>query len=239
MQKAGALSVNIRCSGSVHKLTIYPDGPLILYHHASRSEEDRQVNRALWSLGKDAPKCMQVLIAWRKYLAGRLSVYDREFDLIPRRLHPLIKERRSVGIKRSMAKKTVDPLRQSLSERLAGRISREFSQAFKLVRYQGRYRLSGATLVCYPDMKFSGPEDIAGSSYKLAAHISHRWLNRVFLKGLSIVDGYLVLDVLARDGQKLAARALREEASTTRVRSYHTHNCIIVDGKLSWIDNNQ
>ncbi|MBT9140623.1 MAG: hypothetical protein DDT30_01201 [Dehalococcoidia bacterium] len=77
-------SVNVRCSGRMHKISIMPDGAFVLHNH-TKAEIDAE--RILAALGGGLCRCVQVLDAWRQ-----LNDRRRKEKLLPVGLRSNFKE---------------------------------------------------------------------------------------------------------------------------------------------------
>ncbi len=200
-------SVRVRCSGSLHRISITGRGAVLLHDH-----KDLQAERAMQVIGGEKCRCMEILDAWRKGIPHRL----------PPALRPLLY---AAGEKRSQRVKTrscTDWLSLPVCSRVAARtrgITMEELEKCSYRRSQsswaggnheclglvGKPGISGSS-----DRVWSSNGKWSGNDSYIHAVVPLTWLVRVYQRGLAVVDGCFVLDVLSEDEKGYTVLAGRQ-----------------------------
>lgn len=201
-------TAQVRCSGKLHKISLTETGRLIFHGHDKGFIAQEQAYAAL---GGEPCRCYEVLKNWRIYLARDLK---RNISKIPREFHKLIKEKEDLGLQREISQiKTKDPLKHyTLEKRIEIRTRKIAIQELDRCGYRrSRSNWAGGVhkirvYICNSplDVKISGESEEVwsdngkwrGNNSIIKVQVYTHWLPRVYKKGISVVGGNFVLDVL-------------------------------------------
>jgi len=186
-------SVKVRCSGSLHTISLIDRGALVLHDH------DIEAERALVALGGEPCRCLQVLDAWRK----------RDRAKLPGQLRPALDASIARRETRRENRSFTDPLiSKSLVSRAALRSASVATAELKKCSYRrSETRWAGGDHVARAHV---GEPGISGDSVRVwsengkwsgtdsyvTASVPLNWLRRVHRRGLASIDGVFVLDIL-------------------------------------------
>ncbi|KNZ70325.1 hypothetical protein Tfer_0885 [Thermincola ferriacetica] len=200
-KKKPVVSVRVRCEGALHTISITPSGAVVLHDHP-----DIKADRAFEALGGEPCRCLKVLETWRRGV--KLPFYRRD---LPAGLRPAFDAGREKAAARRRRNAKADPLSVPFATRAAARVARLAGKALETCSYR-RSRTSwagGNHEVC---VRIGDPV-ISGSSSRVWSHngkwpgtdsyvsaaVPLQWFSRVWRRGLAVVDGCFVLDVLSED----------------------------------------
>jgi len=223
-------SARVRCSGQLHAISITGRGAVILHAHNLKSE------RTMVALGGEPCRCLQVLEAWRA----------RDRKSLPEGLRPALD-----ATTRREKKKRVDPLSLPLRDRLTKKmqeIARSNILSANYRRSQSTWAGGDHVVLVYPDRgilpaSISGGSDRvwsnngkwSGNNSYIHATLSPLWLIRVYKRGLAVVDGSFVLDIITQDDKGITVLAGKQgrgfEVNPAQAR-------VIFDGdtpRLRWV----
>ena len=186
-------SVKVRCSGSLHTISLSGRGALVLHNH------DIEAERALVALGGEPCRCLQVLGAWRK----------RDRKILPADLRPALDASIARRETRRENRSFTDPLiSKSLVSRAALRVAEVATAELKRCSYRrsetrwaggdhvarahvGEPGISGDSVRVWSENgKWSGTDSYVTASVPLS------WLRRVHRRSLSVIGGAFVIDIL-------------------------------------------
>ena len=181
----------------------------MLHDHPARTEE-----KAFEVLGGAECRCLQVLEAWRK----------RRKEDLPASLRPALKAAEERHQERRKAVAMSDPLLVPVEYRIARRITSLAKDCLEECSYRrSTSKWAGGDHTCTVDFIFdqsqkpsiSGWADKvwsdnrkwSGNDSYITACIPLRWYSSVWKRGLAVVDGYFVLDVLGEDEKGIVVLA--------------------------------
>ena len=173
----------VRCSGHMHTITLTESGALVLHDHP-----DLITERALVALGGKLPRCLAILEAWKQ----------KDRATLPPALRPAFDKRMKKLWQRASNKYNCDPLDTPIFERTVEKATTLAHITLGKCAYK-RQEWPGNT-----DRIRIGKPDICGMAVTqkktiITVTIPPVWLARVYRRGLAVVDGWFVLDVLAED----------------------------------------
>jgi hypothetical protein len=196
-----SISCRVRCSGALHTISLMKDGALVLHDHPNRAEAER----AFVALGGEPCRCLQVLDTWRK----------RERSALPADLRPALDAIR----KKKRFQCGMDPLTVPLRLRAEARIKKLAEAALEQCSYR-RSETSWAGGDHIVSAKIGDPAISGfgrrvwsengkwpGTDSYITATVPLSWFSSVYRRGLAIVDGSFVLDVLAEDAKGITVLA--------------------------------
>lgn len=203
-----AVEVRVQCEGQLHRVVLADSGKLAFPDHEGLLED-----MTLAALGATAlPRCAQVLLAWREGRPGPLPKGLRE-RLLWSRSHARPVER-------------IDPLTKPKEWRFECRLEQELRAAWDATCYRKKWdmfvtvKLSSVPMVTAQSTKLWRPQHRWPSvRQEVVLQADIRWLSRVWLRGLAVVDGHLVMDVLEERDGELVVWAGRQG------RGYGVHTC--------------
>lgn len=186
-------SVRVRCSGSLHTISLSDRGALVLHDH------DPEAERALVALGGKPCRCLQVLEAWRT--SNRAS--------LPADLRPALDAANAIHEERRKNRSFTDPLADtSFVRRAKMRVAATATAELKKCSYRrsetrwaggdhivgvnvGEPGISGDSVRVWSENgKWSGTDSYINATVPLS------WLRRVYKRGMAVVGGVFVLDIL-------------------------------------------
>lgn len=183
----GIITGQVRCSGRMHRISIPTKGPIKLHNH---TRAELVAERIMIALGGQPCRCIQVLNAWRTRDKTKIPSWATElFDRL----------RAPININRILLRKLLwrtDPLTTPMRERVQRRLSKLMISSIRSCTYPAIDIIS----ICA--VALSLPPDAIPMVAKIK-NVTHvqlgllRWYNEVYKKGLAIVDGVFVLDVLS------------------------------------------
>jgi len=180
------VSATIRCNGRMHRIVLTKSGRLVLVDHPDLAAE-----RAMVALGGEKCRCLEVLDCWR---LGRLAE-------LPRILQVQRNEAAMLAARRYMLTEKVDPLEISWRRCFALRRNNALIHLAQLLLEQTDYMRSVAF------RRFTvriGPKAIDCTVWwkgrtawqaDISVLMLPQWYDRVYRRGLAVVDGIFVLDV--------------------------------------------
>ncbi len=197
----------VRCSGRMHTVTLTESGALVLHDHP-----DLITERALVALGGKLPRCLAILEAWKQ----------KDRATLPPVLHPALNEAQKKTKERVMRNTFTDPLSVSFRTRAEERVKKiaeDLLQKCAYRRSQSRWA-GGNHIACArvgePHI-CGGSEQVrsengkwTGTNSYVSATVPISWFTRVYRRGLAVVDGWFVLDVLTEDEKGFTVLAGRQ-----------------------------
>jgi hypothetical protein len=167
----------------MHTITLTESGALVLHDHP-----DLITERALVALGGKLPRCLAILEAWKQ----------KDRATLPPALRPAFDKRMKKLWQRASNKYNCDPLDTPIFERTVEKATTLAHITLGKCAYK-RQEWPGNT-----DRIRIGKPDICGMAVTqkktiITVTIPPVWLARVYRRGLAVVDGWFVLDVLAED----------------------------------------
>lgn len=196
-------SVRVRCDGHLHTISLTPSGAIVLHDHPDRAE----VERAFAALGGEPCRCLQVMDAWRR----------KNRSALPADLRPAFDEARARAEKRS--RRAIDPLTIPFVSRASARVTKLAKAALESCSYRRsktrwaggdhivRVRIGQPGISGYGERVWSSNGKWPGTDSYIIATISLSWFTRVYRRGLAVVDGCFVLDVLSEDEKGITVLA--------------------------------
>lgn len=207
-----AVEVRVQCEGQSHRVVLADSGKLAFPDHEGLFED-----MTLAALGDaELPRCAQVLLAWREGRSGPL----------PRRLREELSRSGSRAHQRRPVE-SVDPLTKPKEWRLERRLERELRAAWDATCYRKKkwdmhvtVKLGSVPMVTAQSTKLWRPRhNLPSVRQEVTLQADIRWLSRVWLRGLAVVDGHLVMDVLEERDGELVVQAGRQG------RGYWVYTC--------------
>ena len=201
---ATTAKVKVRCSGKLHTITVTESGAIVLHDHHQGTD------RAFVALGGEKCRCLQVLEAWRL----------RDRAKLPAGLRPALDAAIKVTQHRRSVSAYVDPLTVPIVHRARQRV---ITAAEKMLSECG-YRRSQSSWAGGDHMISVGVSDdpgISGSSDRVwsdngkwsgtdssvSATVPLAWFSRIYRRGLAVINGCFVLDIIAEDGKSITVLA--------------------------------
>jgi len=199
-------STKVRCGRHMHTIGLTPRGALVLCDHP-----DVNTELALVALGAPTPYCLSILQSWR----------DGDYAILPDEIYPaLIKALERRDDRQRAARESADPLEVPFHIRAKERVRAMAEEALRQCGYRRSHTMwvGGEHIVT----AYIGEPDIVGSSsgvWRLGFHGTNGWIDvtirlswysRVYRRGLAVVGGSFVLDVIAEDEKGLIVLAGRQ-----------------------------
>lgn len=196
----------VRCDGHLHTISLTPRGALVLHDHPDRAEAER----AFAALGGEPCRCLWVLEAWRRG--------DR--SALPAGLRAAFDEARARAEKR--VPRVTDPLTVPFLSRAEARVQKLAEAALERCAYRrsetrwagGKHevhvRIGTPDISGYSDRVWSRNGKWPGTDSYITATVPLSWFTRVYRRGLAVVDGSFVLDVLGEDEKGFTVLAGRQ-----------------------------
>lgn len=210
-------TVRVRCDGHMHTISLAEGGTIVLRNH-----RNIQAEQAIRALGSEPCRCLKALEAWR----------NRDRQALPAELRPMLDAAIARHAGRSAAQREhIDPLTLSLRERVARKTIPVAKAALEscfyrrsttswaggnhfAIIYIGRPAISGCG-----DRVWSSNGKWPGTDSVVSATVPLTWLARVHRRGLAVVDGCFVLDVLDEDEKGITVLAGKQG------RGFQVHPC--------------
>ncbi|MBT9147971.1 MAG: hypothetical protein DDT32_01740 [Syntrophomonadaceae bacterium] len=190
-------SVNVRCSGRMHKISIMPGGAFVLHNH---TKAEIAAERILAALGSDLCRCVQVLDAWRQ-LRDWQKIKE---SVLPVRLRPSFRGMIKLHEKRKQQRRRMDIAHvDKLTTPIDVRIKNRGTDLIK----KTWLKVPGVCLIRFaPRDGF----DVTTTCFAIKEHYRRirsiplviniaKWYSRVYKRGLAIIDDVFILDVLSSD----------------------------------------
>ena len=185
-------TVQVRCSGALHRITLDQNGRLALHDHKKSDHE-----HAFAALGGQPCRCIEVRQAWQRGNRAKL----------PQKLRKKMDD--AILIKQSrMDSNNGDPLDMPIIYRLNLRIKAAVHQLLNSCGYRktqstwagGNHYVS----VAIGDPDISGESDIvwssngkwSGTNSTFSVQVPARWYTKVYKRGIGVVDGIFVLELI-------------------------------------------
>jgi len=207
-----AVSTTVRCSGREHRIVLTKSGRLVLVDHP-----DLKAERAMIALGGDACTCMEIYLAWCRHNRTAmtnelLQPFDEAWGRQQKRAR-----RHCAGVQ--------DPLlRNPLRVRTAHRTVNTIRQCvIKDCIYRGVVEASYDVFL--PSVRILSPRSgesgsvvmVDGVVGQLAISVPITWLARIWKRGLAVVDGWLVVNVLDEDEHGIRVLAGWQDSSNVNM----------------------
>jgi len=189
----------VRCSGHMHKISIAKSGALVFHGHPNGMKAER----AFAALGGEPCRCLQVLDAWKIRKRQKLPA------VLQLALDETVKRKNEQMLKIHGG---IDRLKLPIDLRVARKVSRYANEALKKCSYRrsqstwagGNHHIS---VVVKPEIDISGSTNRvwskngkwSGNDSYINAAVALTWYSRVYRRGLAVIDGIFVLDVLSED----------------------------------------
>jgi len=225
-------TTKVLCNRYAHTIGLTPRGALVLCNHP-----DLETELALVALGAPTPRCLSILQSWR----------DGDYAVLPDEIYPaLIKALEKRGDRQRAARESADPLEVPFHIRAKERVRAMAEEALRQCGYRRSHTMwvGGEHIVA----AYIGEPDIVGSSndvWRLGFRGTNSWIDvtvrpswysRVYKRGLAVVSGSFVLDVISEDEKGLIVLAGRQG------RGYDVHPArarVFVDEsgeyRLAWL----
>ena len=195
--------INVRCSGKLHQISLTTNGALVLHSH---TKAERNAENVLVALGGQVCRCVQILEAWQAQTRRGL----------PDVFMPSLNK----NLERKMYRKVIqtqgeDLLQLPIHTRIMLRIHRLAITSLEQCDYRESYS-RWVHVRQNRNIVFANEASICGYSSK-ARHPNPRhrytgnnsnidirlkmlsWYANVYKKGLAVVDGVFVVDVIGTD----------------------------------------
>jgi len=224
-----AVSTTVRCNGHMHRIVLTKSGRLVLVDHP-----DLKAERALVALGGKKCRCLEVLDAWRR----------RDIKSLPDVLKTKLREAADVAARRETASRAADRLAMPLAARMEERLCELAMSLLPATRYWWirtafaseyvhRIRIGPPAIGSSRWLGYSQNKTWLGTFSEISVSIPASWYHRVYRRGIAVVDGCFVLDVLGEDEGGIRVLAGRQGPG---YKVYPAQALITPAGRLIWLE---
>lgn len=196
-------TARVRCNGARHEIAVTPSGALVLRNHNLSAE------KALIALGGSSCRCLQVLDAWKRQNrnalpAGLKAAFDAarskpRFRTVPDDPLLIPFQARAAARVTAVAEKT-----------LADCVYRRSQSSWAGGEHIVSARIGQPDISGHGERVWSANGKWPGTNSCITATVPLTWFIRVYRRGLAVVNGCFVLDVISEDAKGLTVLAGRQ-----------------------------
>ncbi len=196
------VSVNVRCSGRMHKISIMPGGAFVLHNH---TKAEITTERIFLALGGEPCRCVQILDIWQN-----LSIWQKGKEkIIPVGLRPNFEKAIALSRSRKQQHQHIDKLTTPIDVRIKTSYMELIKKTWLKVSYVHTVRFAprdgfNVAAIYFLIKGYGGYVQSTPLTINIA-----KWCSRVHKRGLAIIDNVFVLDILSSDENGYIVEAVR------------------------------